>query len=200
MLVVMVWQSSGMTSDMWSGKDFRSLQRRSSRVFYRNYWLTIDGPHDPQSRVVPDKAAFVFWRPVVRGLIEDFGVVRHYGKSVSKALGNPDLLFVFCTQNIPDPASKRWRRFSKVHSHVEDDPGYDANQLSLWLSDLIMQPAHHILRGPGVVILNEGDVLTNGRIKCPAIKALEEEPPVVPVHTGLDYERTGYRKRGDFHV
>jgi hypothetical protein len=36
-----------------------------------------------------------------------------------------------------------------------------------------------------VVILNEDDVFTNGRIKYPAIKALEEEPPIVPVNKGV---------------
>jgi|CXWL01.1.fsa_nt_gi hypothetical protein len=51
-----------------------------------------------------------------------------------------------------------------------------------------------------MVILNKGDVFTNGLIKCPAIKAVEEETPIVPVDTGLDHEHIGYSKRDGFHA
>ena len=51
-----------------------------------------------------------------------------------------------------------------------------------------------------MVILNEGDVFTNGRLKCHAIKALEEEPPIVLVNTGIDHQHIGYSKRDGFHA
>ena len=50
-----------------------------------------------------------------------------------------------------------------------------------------------------MVILNEGDVPANGRLKCPGIKALEEEAPIVSVETRLDNKHIGYRKRDHFH-
>ena len=50
-----------------------------------------------------------------------------------------------------------------------------------------------------MVILKEGDVFANGHPKCHAIKALEEESPIIPVDTGIDHTHW-YRKRDDFHV
>ena len=105
---------------------------------------------------------------------------------MGKPLGDPDLFFILCAQDLPDPASKCWLPLSKIHGHVKYDSGYNSNQLSLRLPDLIVQTSPHIFRGSGVVILNEGDVLANGRIKCPGIKALEEKAPIVSVETRLD--------------
>ena len=51
-----------------------------------------------------------------------------------------------------------------------------------------------------MVILNKVDVSTNGLIKCPAIKALEEESAIVPIDTGIDDEHIGYSKRDGFHA
>lgn len=69
-------------------KRFRSL------VLGRQDGRDVRGPVDGQGRVVPQKAALVCRRVVVRGLVQELGRVAEHDETVRKTLGYPELVLV----------------------------------------------------------------------------------------------------------
>jgi len=117
-----------------------------------------------------------------------------------KTFRDPDLLFVVCAEDFSDPLAKRGRAFPNIDGHIEYDSGRDPDQLPLRTPDLIVQPSQHMFRRTGVIVLDKSDVCADGLLKFSLIKALEEEPPLVPVDSGIEHHHIGYGKRDGIHM
>src|SRR5215470_17958093 len=86
---------------------------------------------------------------------------------------------VILTQLLTYPSTKRRLGFAKINCHIEYAPSRHANELPLWLPDLIMQAAQHAARGTGVVILNELDVQFHLVPECLRVPSFQEKAPLV---------------------
>jgi hypothetical protein len=74
---------------------------------------------------------------------------------------HPKLFVIVLRQLNANPLSKRSRRPPKVHRYVKHLTFDYANQLSLRLLDLVMQPAQHTFDRTGVVVLYKLHVLAD---------------------------------------
>ena len=64
-------------------------------------------------------------------------------------------MFVLRGQDLTDPLAEMRRRFSKVHRDIEHRSLDDPHQPSLWLFDLVMEPAQRALPGMAEVFLHK---------------------------------------------
>src|SRR5262249_52636359 len=62
---------------------------------------------------------------------------------------------------------------------VEHGPGYDANQLALWLLNLIVQPAQHAFRGTRMIVLYKRVGDARNLSQPPLVVAFKEESALV---------------------
>ena len=67
---------------------------------------------------------------------------------------------------------------AEIERDVEDFSAQTADQLSLRLLDLVVETAHHIPPGEGLIVLNEGTRDTEFR-QSPLVVAFEKSTPAV---------------------
>src|SRR5205823_4902012 len=76
-------------------------------------------------------------------------------KSVRESGRNPKLPSISRFQRDTKPPPVVGGRAAKIDRDIEDYSAHNVNELALWLFELEMQPAKHILRRPTVTVLRE---------------------------------------------
>lgn len=103
--------------------------------------MGVNWPVDRQINVVPDDAALMLWCVVIGRFVKKFSRFAQHHKTMRKAFGHPELVFVFSTQMSPYSLSEGCAVFAQIHGHIEYFALNDPYQLSLGLPDLIVQAA-----------------------------------------------------------
>lgn len=147
-------------------------------------------PIDADGGIVPAHAGI--GSSVIRGgaLISEHGTLGHHRKSVSKAFGNPEVSFVFGREHHRRPTPERGRATTDIHRHVVHLALQHADQLSLRIRPLVMQPAQHASRGSGDIALDELHVQA-GLGKTRLVPAFVEKPACVTEHPWFNHHATG---------
>ena len=125
---------------------------------------------------------------VISRFVEEFCGFTEDDETVGKAFRNPELLLVFCTESMADPLPEGFRAFSQVNRNIEDFALHDPHQLALLLPDLVVQATQDVLRGFGVIILNEFALEARGLLEGFGVKTFEEEASVVAEDFGFEDE------------
>ena len=112
--------------------------------------------------------------------------MRYNQEAVCKTLRDPELFFILSGEDLGDPFSIGWRLLTNVHCHVKDLTLRHPHQLALRMFGLVMQTSQDVLRGLGVIILNELHITADGLLKFCVVKALKEKTTIVTKHLGLD--------------
>src|SRR6266568_2973638 len=118
------------------------LEPTTGRVLFRDTGLadTIERPLDRQRRVVPAKASLAFTIVVGGDLVKHVRGVGEDHESVRESLRNPEKLEIFSAKRDTRPLAEIRRVAPQIDRHIPDVPGKHANQLSLLLAQLVVQP------------------------------------------------------------
>lgn len=95
-------------------------------------------------------------------------------------------------------AAEGRRRFSDIHHHVENLANHSADQLALWLVDLVMETSQHPPGRPRMAVLNEACIDAR-RGKVTRIPTLVEESAIIAEYPGLDQKHVRNGGRQELH-
>ena len=130
-------------------------QQSTLAVFAREHRFAAERPIDAERGVVPPQRTLMFGRPVVGGLVQAFGALAGNHEAVRKARRYPQLAPVFRRQFNPHPAPEKGGGTAHIDHHIVNRPLSHPHQLSLRLTDLVVQAAQDIPGGLGMIILNK---------------------------------------------
>ncbi len=84
----------------------------------------------------------------------------------------------------------------QIERHIQNLAGDGAHQFSLRLQNLVMQSAHNILLGVGMIVLNKG--IGNSEVrKSSLVVAFQEKSAIVAEYAGLEQQKSR-KSRGKF--
>ena len=111
---------------------------------------------------------------------------------------NPQHFGVLAAQFNGDMFSKGRRAAPQVHYNVMYSAMGHAHQFSLWLNDLIMDPAQHILLGDGKVVLQPRG--RQASFRHPGeIESLKESPAIITIYLRREYHDSGEWRSCNLH-
>ncbi len=99
----------------------------------------------------------------IGGFVEDLGGIGEDEEAVSEAFGDPEELEGVGVEVEAGPFAEVGGAWAEVYSDVPDMAGEDADELSLGLSELIMEAAEDAFGGERLVILKKLGGKTGGR-------------------------------------
>jgi hypothetical protein len=91
---------------------------------------------------------------------------------------DPEHTAIGGAEDFPNPLAETGRVAAEIDGNVEDFSVKASNELSLRLTDLVMQTTYYVLAGIGLVVLHEGTHDPEFS-KNPFVKALEKHAPIV---------------------
>jgi hypothetical protein len=86
-------------------------------------------------------------------------------------------------ERFPNPLAEGGRMAPEIDGDVKDLSAQTANKLPLRLLDLVMETAHHVFVGEGLIVLNERSQNTDLR-QDPFIVAFEKGTSTIFEHPG----------------
>src|SRR6267378_5973864 len=123
----------------------------------------------------------------------------NHDKAVRESRWNPRHLLGEAFQVEARPFAEGAGALAQVHRDIPDLAERDANQLSLWLTDLIVKTAQDVLAGARMVVLHELDVEPGGLHERLAVVAFQEEPARVLEHLRLEDQNLRNFRADDLH-
>lgn len=118
---------------------------------------------------------------------------------MGKTWRNPELVVIFGAEDLSNPVSARGRVSANVDSDVEHGTLGDSDEFSLWALDLVVQPPEDAFGTAAVVILNEGNWITDSGIEKVLAKGLLKKAARIAVHFWLDADDVRYGQSGESH-
>ena len=126
------------------------------------------------------------------------GKFAEYDESVRETWGYPEHVVVFFRQNSTDPTPECRRAAPDVHGYIEYSACHHANEFSLGLLYLVVQPPKNVPRRAALVILNEARIdACLG--KFPLFPGLEEITSAVAEDIGADEHDIGNLSAAELH-
>lgn len=93
-------------------------------------------------------------------------------KAMRKTFWNPELSTVLSRKRDTSPLTERRGAAPEVDCHIENFTDNNSNELSLRISDLVMQAAQDVARRSRMVVLNECAIQSCCRFEISRIEAL----------------------------
>ena len=120
----------------------------------------IERPGDADLGIVPEHTAITGRIVAASGFVEHLSGFGENEKSVGEAFRDPEqfefALGVIWHEMEAGPASEVWRVAAEIYGDVPDVPGEDANELSLRVSELVMEATKDAANGERLIVLREG--------------------------------------------
>jgi hypothetical protein len=116
----------------------------------------LNGPVDPNIRIIPDNPPVVLGRILSGAFINDVSGITYDEEAVSKTRWNVKHAVIFFRQFGTDPALECGRPFPDINGNIEDLSFDTLNQLALCVrSPLVMKPPQYTSHGTGIIILHK---------------------------------------------
>jgi hypothetical protein len=113
----------------------------------------FEWPGDVKGGVAPEDAALSGGMVEAGGFVEDLCGIGEDEEAVGEAFRDPEELEGVGTKVEASPFSEVGGVGAEVYGYVPDVAGEDADELSLGLFELVMEPPKDAFRGEGLVIL-----------------------------------------------
>ena len=126
-------------------------------------------------------------------------VVAHNNKTVRKAAGNHELLFVLIRKQDPRPLAVCIAVFPQVNSNVEHLALQHAHELCLGMCFLEMKTAQHTLTRAGLIVLHK-HIIETGRIKGFLLIGLHKVAAVISIAFLFNHKDTVYFGFGECKI
>ena len=110
----------------------------------------------------------------IRAAVHEIREVAQHQKAVGEPRGNPQHVMVFIGQRDARPSTECRRAAPDIDGDVEHRAGDHADQFSLGVLNLVMQPAQSVFGGAAVVVLHKLRVASGGG-KLALLPGLEEK-------------------------
>ena len=148
----------------------------------------VERPWDAEFGIVPEHTTLTRRVVAASSLVEDLCGLGEDEKAMCKAFGNPKKLeFAFFVAGLEiesGPAPEVRRLAAKIDRNVPDMAREDADEFTLWVTELVMEATENATSGKRLIVLSEGRGKTE-RSKGVCVKNFSEPATRIAVARGL---------------